>query len=118
MAGLRMCATIAKSLALRGIIGKIARPLNATILDDETLERRLNLLPHTLYHPVGTCRMGGDEASAVDPAAAGARRRRAAGSRCVGDADDHPRAHPSAQRPDRREGRGPHPLLEARGVGL
>ena len=29
MAGLRMCATIAKSPALSGIIGSIARPLNA-----------------------------------------------------------------------------------------
>ncbi len=67
MSGLRMCATIAKSPALNGIIGKIARPLNATTLDDETFDRALNSLSHTLYHPVGTCRMGGDDASVVDP---------------------------------------------------
>jgi choline dehydrogenase len=67
MAGLRMCAKIAKSPALRDVIGKIARPLGATELTDETLERALNSLSHTLYHPVGTCRMGSDDASVVDP---------------------------------------------------
>jgi choline dehydrogenase len=67
MTGLRMCADIAKSAALKGIIGDVARPLGAKELDDETLERALNSLSHTLYHPVGTCRMGSDEASVVDP---------------------------------------------------
>jgi choline dehydrogenase len=67
MAGLRMCADIADSAAMKGIIGQVARPLGATELDDETLERALNSLSHTLYHPVGTCRMGSDEASVVDP---------------------------------------------------
>jgi choline dehydrogenase-like flavoprotein len=67
MSGLRMCAQIAQAPALRGVIGKIARPLNATVLDDDTLERALNSISHTLYHPVGTCRMGRDESSVVDP---------------------------------------------------
>jgi choline dehydrogenase-like flavoprotein len=67
MAGLRICTTIAQSPALADVIGKVARPLGATSLDDETLERALNSLSHTLYHPAGTCRMGSDDASVVDP---------------------------------------------------
>jgi choline dehydrogenase-like flavoprotein len=67
MAGLRMCAAIARSPALADVIGEVARPLGATTLDDETLEKALNSLSHTLYHPVGTCRMGIDDASVVDP---------------------------------------------------
>jgi choline dehydrogenase len=67
MAGLRICAEIARSPALKELIGKVARPRGATDLGDETLERALNSLSHTLYHPVGTCRMGADEASVVDP---------------------------------------------------
>ena len=67
MAGLRMCADIARAPALRGIIGRVARPRDATELDDATLARAVESLAHTLYHPVGTCRMGNDDASVVDP---------------------------------------------------
>jgi choline dehydrogenase len=67
MAGLRMCATIAGSPALRDVIGTIARPLGSPGLTDDTLEEALTTLSHTLYHPVGTCRMGNDDTSVVDP---------------------------------------------------
>lgn len=67
MAGLRICATISQAPALEGVIGKIARPLDSAALDDETLERALATFSHTLYHPVGTCRMGRDDDSVVDP---------------------------------------------------
>ncbi|MBJ7338004.1 GMC family oxidoreductase N-terminal domain-containing protein [Mycolicibacterium sp.] len=67
MAGLRITARIADSPTMRGLLRGIARPANATELDDATLQRALETVSHTLYHPVGTCRMGRDEASVVDP---------------------------------------------------
>ena len=110
MEGLRITARIAESPAMRAILGGIARPAGARELTDETLERALNTLSHTLYHPVGTCRMGCRRRQRGGPAVAGPRRRRVAGGRRVGDADDHPRPHPRAVGADRREGRRPHPL--------
>lgn len=68
MSGLRMTARIARSSALSGVIGRVARPLGAVALDDETFEAAIATCSQTLYHPVGTCRMGRDDASVVDPA--------------------------------------------------
>lgn len=67
LAGLRVAATIARSPALADIVGRVVRPLHASGLDDETLERTLDSCSHTIYHPVGTCRMGRDKRSVVDP---------------------------------------------------
>ncbi|MDT5286564.1 MAG: hypothetical protein QOF88_1453 [Mycobacterium sp.] len=67
MEGLRITARIAESPTMKTVLGGIARPAGARELTDETLEQALNTLSHTLYHPVGTCRMGSDDASVVDP---------------------------------------------------
>jgi choline dehydrogenase-like flavoprotein len=67
MAGLRICADIAQAPAMKDILGKIARPLDAQDFSDKTLKEALNTVSHTLYHPVSTCRMGSDDASVVDP---------------------------------------------------
>jgi choline dehydrogenase len=67
MEGLRITARIAESPTMKAVLGGIARPAGARELTDETLEQALNTLSHTLYHPVGTCRMGSDDASVVDP---------------------------------------------------
>jgi choline dehydrogenase-like flavoprotein len=67
MTGLRMCARIAEAPAMKGMLGRIARPRNATELTEDTLELALQTCSQTLYHPMSTCRMGSDEASVVDP---------------------------------------------------
>jgi choline dehydrogenase len=67
MAGLRITARIAQTAAMRPVLGAIARPAGVVGLSDETLETALKSVSHTLYHPVGTCRMGADDASVVDP---------------------------------------------------
>jgi len=67
MEGLRICARIAESPALRDVIGAIARPVGADKLDDATFEEAIDRCSYTMYHPVGTCRMGSDDPSVVDP---------------------------------------------------
>ncbi|TFV57486.1 glucose-methanol-choline oxidoreductase [Mycobacterium sp. PS03-16] len=67
MEGLRISARIAQSPILRDDLGTLARPLQCRELDEATLEKALTTCSQTLYHPVGTCRMGRDDASVVDP---------------------------------------------------
>jgi choline dehydrogenase-like flavoprotein len=67
MKGLRICARLAEAPALKELLGPLARPRGATDTGEETLEAALNDGAFTLYHPVGTCRMGRDVASVVTP---------------------------------------------------
>src|SRR3954451_5855431 len=67
MEGLRITARMAQAPAMQAVLGAIARPSGASALNEDTFEQALKTVSHTLYHPVGTCRMGGDEDSVVDP---------------------------------------------------
>ena len=62
--GLRMCMRIAEQSALVGLVGDIVQPTgdDGPDLADSAIRR----YAQTLYHPVGTCRMGSDAASVVD----------------------------------------------------
>ncbi|WP_227982109.1 GMC family oxidoreductase [Nocardia spumae] len=64
--GMRM---IREVMAHRAIAGDITEELTPgpAYLDDTALRRELPNRVHSVYHPVGTCRMGVDERAVVDP---------------------------------------------------
>ena len=79
--------------------------------DDASLAKAAGDIGTTIFHPVGTAKMGpaDDPMAVVDAAAAGARLAGPARRRRLGDADDHLRQHQHADHDDRREGRRDDP---------
>lgn len=65
-AGVRMMHRIAAAPPLRDYAGTDRHPVD--IDDDAALDALIRSRADTVYHPVGTCRMGSDEAAVVDPA--------------------------------------------------
>ncbi len=65
-AGVRLMYRIIAASPLAGYAPKDRYPID--INDDAALDAQIRNRADTVYHPVGTCRMGSDGASVVDPA--------------------------------------------------
>jgi len=66
VAGLKIGQEILRSPAMAPHVGAPMRPDHYPV-DDADTEGFIRQYSETLYHPVGTCRMGSDDTSVVDP---------------------------------------------------
>lgn len=64
-AGVRLSHRIAEASPLADFAPRDRHPVNLD--DDAALDEKIRSRADTVYHPVGTCRMGSDAASVVDP---------------------------------------------------
>ena len=65
-AGVRRCLAIARQPPLASVLGPLVQP-GGSLADDDVVREAVHRYAQTLYHPVGTCRMGRDAAAVVDP---------------------------------------------------
>ncbi len=101
--GLRAVLEIADHQPLKANLGALRLP--DSVPDDAALTEHIRRWSQTQYHPVGTCAMGLDEDSVVDPRTPGARSRQPSGDRRLRDAVHHRRQHQRDHHHDRRKGR-------------
>ncbi len=66
VAGVEIARDIASKEPIAGLLGEELLP-GPAIVDPEAIEDDLRQRVDTLYHPVGTCKMGTDELAVVDP---------------------------------------------------
>ena len=64
--GVEIAREIASEEPLSGLLGEELLP-GPDIVERDAIEEDLRQRVETLYHPVGTCRMGSDEGAVVDP---------------------------------------------------
>lgn len=64
--GLKIARALARTRALDGIFVEEVLP-GAAVAGDDTLEAYIRETGDTIFHPVGTCRMGTDAQAVVDP---------------------------------------------------
>ncbi|WP_394730497.1 GMC family oxidoreductase [Altererythrobacter sp. GH1-8] len=63
--GTRLMVRIAETGAMKDLGATLRNPIDFD--DDEALEAHIRSIADTIYHPVGTCRMGSDGDAVVDP---------------------------------------------------
>ena len=69
IAGGRLCQALVQTPALAGLIATSLDPMDLRDMDDAAILEDFRARAGTVFHPVGTCRMGQDAAqSVVDPA--------------------------------------------------
>ena len=66
VAGVRIAERLCETAALRPYVGAPMAPYPGKV-DDAKLATLIREYAQTAYHPVGTCRMGSDDAAVVDP---------------------------------------------------
>ena len=64
--GLKVLRHICAQAALVPYVGEELRP-GAAVVSDDGLDALVRATADSIYHPVGTCRMGSDESAVVDP---------------------------------------------------
>ncbi len=103
--GLEQVRALFRAPALAAITGPALYPAPAA--DDSELDAFISQSLISIWHPVGTCRMGSSADAVVSPQTGRARLGEPVRGRRLGDADDHPGQHPRPDDHDRREGRQP-----------
>ena len=104
VAGFKMTKRLLDAPALKAL--QTSDVFTAGVESDDDIRKILRQHVDTVYHPVGTCKMGvNDPAGRGRSEAEGLRPRRPARRRCLGHADPDRRQHQCADHHDRREGR-------------
>jgi len=101
--GVRLARRIAATAPLAAYIAAELAP-GADAQSDDAILEHVRALSQTLYHPVGTCRLGTDDDAVVDPPPPRPRSRRASHRRRLGDSAPAARPHELADRDGRRAG--------------
>ncbi|MDH0344266.1 GMC oxidoreductase, partial [Chromobacterium haemolyticum] len=65
--GVKLARRILRAPSMRRLIAEELLPSPAEHADDARLEQHIRQFAKTVYHPAGTCRMGGDADAVVDP---------------------------------------------------